>query len=108
MARIQGIVMDKDRVPIEGAFVELNGFSDLTDSFGFFSIANVETGVFTLKVSMTGFSDFVNELEITDSNADIFIPIILGQPTEGEGPNILALFLIASGITMIVLGLRKK
>lgn len=76
-ATIQGTVQDGSGAPLFGANIVLEGESRgaSTDLDGAFAIANVPPGVYTLNVTMVGYTPRQREVALTEQGADLTLTL---------------------------------
>ncbi|UJP65143.1 TonB-dependent receptor [Mongoliitalea daihaiensis] len=67
-AAIKGLVTDENNDPVVGAAVLLDGTvrGVQTDASGYFQMRDINSGNYTLKISMLGFKDFKVQFELGD------------------------------------------
>lgn len=73
-------------VVLEGATVQVNGHSTLTNDMGMFAIANLEPGIYNVTVSKVGFTSYLETVQlIADQDTFVDATLIAIGPASLEG-----------------------
>ena len=80
LSTVQGIVTDKDGIPVAGAVVEIDGFSTTTDSSGVYVIRDVSIGTKTITVRAPGAEVVRRPLRIPKGGEIIIYDFVLPPP----------------------------
>ena len=107
--RMHGRVVDEGFASVEGARVQLNGFTVLTDPNGTFAFEGVEQGAYTLTVSREGFETRTESRQVLPEQGDLGT-IVLVRPSVVSSPVAWAALgaLVFAAVLVLALLLRRR
>ena len=107
--RVHGRVVDEGLSPVDGARVQLNGFSVLTDPNGTFAFEGVEEGAYTITVSREGFETRTESRQVEPEQGDLGT-IVLVRPSAVSSPVAWAALgaLVFAAVLVLAVLLRRR
>jgi predicted RNA-binding Zn-ribbon protein involved in translation (DUF1610 family) len=116
MGSIDGLVLDPNGDPIDGAIVSIEGttFSTTTDAIGNFYFLNVPIGRYNLTIKRKGYEDKTASISVFDGTHTNVPATTMIKASEGPDDEGIPLFLILIIVIVVVLiilllvGLKKR